>query len=81
MFSGCTLLLTVPDISKWNIKNNVNISHLFSYCTKLNHKPDISKWKKVDINEIDIFEGTNLISVQLDFDKDKNTMNAKKNYI
>ena len=78
MFSGCTLLLTVPDISKWNIKNNVNISHLFSYCTKLNHKPDISKWKKVDINEIDIFEGTNLISVQLDFDKDKNTMNAKK---
>ena len=78
MFSGCSSLLTVPDISKWNITKNVNIKHLFSNCKKLTNIPNISKWEKKDINEIDIFEGTNLLLFPQDSDKNKNFMNVIK---
>ena len=44
MFYGCSLLKSLPDISKWNIINAINISYLFYDCSSLKYLPDISKW-------------------------------------
>ena len=32
MFSGCSSLLSLPDISKWNTKNVTNICYMFRNC-------------------------------------------------
>ena len=44
MFSGCKLLLSLPDISKWNINNVTNMSYMLDGCSSLSSLPDISKW-------------------------------------
>ena len=48
MFSGCSSLQSLPDISKWNTKNVTNMSKMFKSCSSLQSLPDISKW---DINK------------------------------
>ena len=35
LFSGCISLISVPDISKWNISNVVNMNDMFSKCSSL----------------------------------------------
>ena len=35
MFSGCSSLLSLPDISNWNTKNITNMKFLFSGCSSL----------------------------------------------
>ena len=45
MFSGCSSLLSLPDISKWNTNNVTNMSYMFYNCSSLLSLPDISKWK------------------------------------
>ena len=49
MFYGCSSLISLPDISKWNTNNVTNMSGLFEGCSSLNSLPDISIWdfKKV----------------------------------
>ena len=47
MFQGCTSLISLPDISKWNIDNVKYLNGLFYECSSLKELPDISKW---DIN-------------------------------
>ena len=44
MFSECTSLLSLPDISNWNTSNVTNMSCMFSGCTSLLSLPDISNW-------------------------------------
>ena len=44
MFSDCSSLSSLPDISKWNTTNVYNMSYMFSYCSSLSSLPDISKW-------------------------------------
>ena len=34
----------MPDISKWNLSNIININGLFAGCLSLKELPDISKW-------------------------------------
>ena len=46
MFSGCSSLWILPDISIWNIKNVTDMSSMFSGCSSLSTLPDISKWGK-----------------------------------
>ena len=48
-FLGCSSLLSLSDISKWNINNVEDMSSLFSGCSSLSSLPDISKW---NINNI-----------------------------
>jgi surface protein len=36
-------------ISKWNIRNCIDISEIFSGCSNLNTFPNISKWKTDNI--------------------------------
>ena len=43
MFSGCSSLLSLPDISKWNTNNVKDMSRMFSGCSSLLSLPDISK--------------------------------------
>ena len=44
MFSGCSSLLLLPDISKMNINDVKNMSEMFYGCSSLLSLPDISKW-------------------------------------
>ena len=32
MFSGCSSLISLPDISKWNTNNVTNMSYMFCDC-------------------------------------------------
>ena len=49
MFEGCSSLITLPDISKWNTSKVYSISYMFKNCISLSYFPDISKWKNFDI--------------------------------
>ena len=44
MFYGCSSLLCLPDISKWDTSNVTDMSCLFGECSSLISLPDISKW-------------------------------------
>ena len=45
MFYNCESLLSLPDISKWNISNVTDMSYMFSWCKSLTSSslPGISK--------------------------------------
>ena len=42
MFNECSNLLSLPDISKWNTNNLINMSDMFSGCSKISSLSDIS---------------------------------------
>ena len=44
MFSGCSSLLSLPDISKLNTNNVIDMCQMFYKCSSLSSLPDISKW-------------------------------------
>ncbi len=44
VFSECNSLISIPDISKWNVSKVNNISKMFYGCNSLITLPDISKW-------------------------------------
>ena len=44
MFNGCSSLLSLTDISKWNTNNISDMSNMFYGCLSLSSLPDISKW-------------------------------------
>ena len=49
MFRECSLLSSLPDISKWNTNKVTNMSYMFYGCSSLSNLPDISKW---NINKV-----------------------------
>jgi len=52
LFYNCISLSSLPDISKWNIDNVINMDNLFSYCQSLSCILDILKWKTNNILNI-----------------------------
>jgi surface protein len=52
LFYGCSKLKSLPDISKWNIENILDLSHLFDGCLALQSLPNISKWKTNNVINI-----------------------------
>ena len=55
MFSGCSSLISLPDISKWNTDNVTDMSGIFHRCSSLISLPDISKWNTnnvIDMNSM-----------------------------
>ena len=56
IFSKCSSLSSLPDISKWDIQNATYLNSMFYGCKSLASIPDLSKWdiKKV-INMENIF--------------------------
>ena len=64
IFYECKSLISLPDISKWNITNITNMSCLFFQCKSLISLPDISEWNTANVtNTSDMFyECKSLIS-------------------
>jgi surface protein len=54
MFAGCRSLESLPNISKWDTSNVINMSWMFAGCRSLNLLPDISKW---DISKVNYING------------------------
>ena len=52
MFSGCNVLLSLPDISKWNTNNVKIMSYMFWGCLSLSSLPDISKWNTNNVTNM-----------------------------
>ena len=61
MFENCYSLHSIPDISKWNTKNIIDVNRDFENCFKncisLISIPDISKWKNMKNNKLNMFDG------------------------
>ena len=57
-FCGSSFFLSLPDISKWNLRKVIDMSSLFYGCSSLVSVPDISKWKLDNVDDISfIFYG------------------------
>ena len=52
MFSGCSFLKSLPNISKWNTNNVNNMNHMFLGCSSLISLSNISKWITNNVNNI-----------------------------
>ena len=52
MFSWCSSLNLLPDISKWDTSKVTNMEYMFSYCYSLNSLPAISKWDTSKVTNI-----------------------------
>ena len=53
IFSNCSSLLSIPDISGWDTSNIFDLSKIFYNCASLSSIPDISNWntdKVIDMN-------------------------------
>ena len=53
MFSLCSSLSSLPDISKWNTNNVTDMSNMFSRCKSLSSLPDISNWNIDNVENFD----------------------------
>ena len=49
MFSECSSLSSLPDISFWKTNNLINMNYMFSECSLLSHLPNISNWNTTNI--------------------------------
>ena len=70
LFYGCSSLIELPDISKWNTNNINKLISIFENCSLLTFIPNISKWKfnnKIEINNI--FKGCNSLLIIPDISK------------
>ena len=65
LFNGCSLLKSLPDISKWNTSKIEYMTECFMYCSSLLSLPDISKWNTKNVKDMkDLFTGCkSLISI------------------
>jgi len=52
VFKDCKSLKYLPDISKWNTSNVIDIIGLFLQCKSLEKLPDISIWNNYNITII-----------------------------
>ena len=52
LFCGCSSLIDLPDISKWNVNNVINMNGIFSDCCSLQKLPDITNWFNIKENNI-----------------------------
>ena len=52
MFSGCSSLSSISDISKWNTKNIITMKWMFFGCKSLESIPDISNWDILNVTDI-----------------------------
>ena len=52
MFSCCSSLSSLPDISKWNTSNVTDMNKMFYECSSLSSLPDISKWNTSNVTDM-----------------------------
>ena len=65
MFSGCISLVSLPDLSKWDISKVKDMRKMFEQCASLISLPDISKWNTSNVTYIGFMfqRCTSLISI------------------
>ena len=54
MFDGCSSLLSLHDISKWNTNNVTDMNNMFDGCSSLLSLPDISKWNTNNVTNMSL---------------------------
>ena len=52
MFYGCSSLISLPDLSKFDTKNVTNMNSMFSKCSSLISLPDISEWNTSSVTDM-----------------------------
>ena len=52
LFSGCSSLKSIPDISKWNTSTVINMKGMFEECSSLKSIPDITKWNTSNVKNM-----------------------------
>ena len=52
MFSGCSSLISLPDLSKWNTQNVIDMHTMFRGCESLISLPDLSKWNTNNVTQM-----------------------------
>ena len=58
VFSNCSSLISLPDISKWNLENVTDLGNIFCGCKSLKSLPDISIWNTQKVKNMQsIFDG------------------------
>ena len=61
-------MVSLPDISKWNTNNIINMSGIFNECSSLLYLPDISKWNTNNATDMSyMFNGCSSLSSHLIF--------------
>ena len=79
MFSNCKSLISLPNISKWNLTNVVNMSYLFSNCESLLSLPDLSRWDIFNNDYVqNLFENCFSLLIIPDINLIKNNNNETK---
>ena len=65
IFSGCTSLISLPDLSLWDTCKITDFSNMFKDCSSLKSLPDISNWNTYKVNNMkNMFYGcSSLISL------------------
>ena len=48
IFSGCSSITSLPDISNFDTQNSIDMNFAFSDCSSLKLLPDISKWNTIN---------------------------------
>ena len=51
LFYGCSSLISLPNILKWNTDNTGYMGNMFEKCSSLISLPNISKWNTNKLNE------------------------------
>ena len=70
MFCGCNSLLSIENITNWDVENIINMSFLFSNCSSLTSLPDISKWNTNNVTKMcDLFNDCSSLASLPDISK------------
>ena len=84
MFSECSSLSSLPDISKWNTNNVTDMSYLFNNCSSLSKLSDISKWNTSNVSNMScLFSGCSSLIILPNISqwKTKNVTNMSKMFL
>ena len=52
MFAGCSSLLSLPDINKWETEKVTDMSYMLYECSSLSSLPDISTWNTKNVTDM-----------------------------
>ena len=70
IFSNCSSLISLPDISKWDTHNIMDMSKIFYNCKSLSFIPDISKWDTGNVIDMEkMFYNCSSLSLLPDLSK------------
>ena len=53
IFSYCIKLISLPDISRWDLSSVQKMSFIFEYCESIISLPDISKWNTFNVTDME----------------------------